>query len=250
MAVVVTRPDPEGSELCNTLLSKNIVAYHFPLIEFYQGSSTASLPTDLESADLIIAVSKQAVLWADKILQAEQKKWPVDKTYLAIGQKTAEKLSHVTDQKVHYPETSDSEHFLSLSVLQNLNGKRVVILRGNGGRELIYSTLVTRGASVVYCEVYQRHKLTFDGRRALLDWQRNNVTHIVITSGEQLEHLLAKMPASEWLTHQTVIVPSKRIACLAQEFGFLKILVSGSASNPDLLAAILPQCMTGQAHDK
>lgn len=250
MVVVVTRPDPEGSELCQDLWQQKVSAIHFPLITFSQGDGEEELLSLLSKADIIIAVSKQSVLWADKILQDKQKNWPLNSRYLAIGQKTAEKLSSVCQQEVCYPDVSDSEHFLQLDVLNNVKNKRVVILRGNGGRELICSTLKKRQASVEYCEVYRRHKRAFNGNSILSDWQQKKVTHIVATSGEQLEHLVEQMPNLQWLCQQIVIVPSKRIACLASELGFNNVLVSGSASNPDLLAATLPQSITGQAHDK
>lgn len=250
MAVLITRPEGEGEELCRLVQAQGITAHHYPLIRFLPGKDNEGLLPLLSGADIIIAVSKQAVLWADKILQSQQENWPSTALYFAIGQKTAEKLGSVSHQQVCYPEVSDSEHFLQLSALQNIEHKRVVILRGNGGRELIYSTLTTRLATVDYCEVYQRHKQTFDGQSILNDWQEKNITHVITTSGEQLEHLFQQVPDKQWLCNRWVIVPSKRIAYLANELGFNNVLVSGSASNPDLLAAILPQCTTGQAHDK
>ncbi len=70
--------------------------------------------------------------------------------------KTAHYLSKCTQQKVHYPEVSDSEHLLRLPALQNVEQQQVLILRGNGGRELIKDALVRRGAKVHYSETYKR----------------------------------------------------------------------------------------------
>lgn len=249
MVVAVTRPGSEGEELCQKMQEMGLSAFQFPLISFSQGEGGCQLFSLLKRADITIAVSKQAVQWADEQLRTQQKKWPVTSKYFAIGQKTAEKLRSVSHQQVCYPEISDSEHFLQLNALANVDNKRIVILRGNGGRELIYSTLKDRRARVEYCEVYRRHKLDFDGNSVLNDWQNRKVTHIVTTSAEQLEYLYLQFPETKWLCQQKVIVPSARVACLANELGFNNVLVSGSASNPDLLAATLSQCTTGQAHD-
>ena len=250
MKVLVTRPDPEGSELCRQIEQHQVRASHFPLISFSKGEGASQLSSLLTDADIVIAVSKHAVLWSDKILQSQQLLWPDKADYFAIGQKTAQNLRRVSLQNVHYPAISDSEHFLQLPQLQNIAGKKVVILRGNGGRELIYDTLKKFADTVAYCEVYQRHKREYDRASQLADWQQQGITHLIITSGEQLEHLAGGISDDRWLTSKMIIVPSQRIADLANELGFNNVLVSGSASNPDLLAAILPRHITGQAHDK
>ncbi|MDB1122663.1 uroporphyrinogen-III synthase [Vibrio algarum] len=53
-----------------------------------------------------------------------------------------------------------------------------------------------------------------------------------------------------WLFQLKLIVPSNRIAELAKGLGFHEVTVSGSASNPDLVAVIQQLCTTGQVHDK
>jgi uroporphyrinogen-III synthase len=136
---------------------------------------------------------------------------------------------------------------LELSQLQQVKNKQVVILRGNGGRELIRSELIERGALVQYCEVYQRSALTFDGHCKVQDWQQRRVNRIVVTSAEQLSILNESVPRTDhgWLHRQQLLVPSIRIAEIASGMGFHDVKVTGSASNPDLLATILSLSTTG-----
>lgn len=55
---------------------------------------------------------------------------------------------------IHYPlDREISEVLLQLPELQNIAGKRALILRGNGGRELIGETLTARGADVGFVNV-------------------------------------------------------------------------------------------------
>ncbi len=247
ITVLITRPDPDGKALCEILSGLGIRTVHQPLIEFRQGKDCHLLHSKIKSADFVIAVSKAAVEWADKILQLSTQSWPDSACYLAVGQKTAHKLSKVSAQKVHYPDISDSEHLLQLSPLLNPENATVTILRGNGGRELIRDTLLKRGANVEYCEVYQRKMLPFNGSSEVKRWQKSRISHIVLTSGEQLEHFFSMIPESDhnWLFEKTLIVPSRRVASLAHKLGFHNIIVSGSASTPDIAAVIQQQCITG-----
>lgn len=248
MVVLITRPSPDGEALCDLLASRGITTLFQPLIEFVEGEIGDSLLSKLKRSDFVIAVSKPAVDWTDRALQSSMQTWPTTATYLAVGQKTADKLSEVTEQKVHYPSISDSEHLLQLPLLLSPKQAKITILRGNGGRELIRDELTERGASVEYCEVYQRLSLPFDGGSSINHWQENHVTHVVVTSGEQLTLLfdgIRQQNECSWLLQQKLIVPSRRIAQLAYKYGFDNVTVSGSASNPDLAAVIQQQCTTG-----
>lgn len=264
MAVLVTRPNPEGSELCSMLTANNIHALHQPLIRYLASDScsTNKLSNQLNSADIVIAVSKRAVEWADKLLHTGSSNgstplWPSTANYLAIGKATADILSSVTNKKINYPDISDSENLLALQQLKNVTGSQIVILRGNGGRELLHSSLTKRGALVSYCEVYQRSTVLFEGDSQVRAWQKDSISHIVITSGEQLTYLVQKIPPEfhMWLFKRSLIVPSSRLSSLAKEIGFYKVIVSASASNQDLCSALYPQylntqCATGRPHDK
>lgn len=247
MAILVTRPAPDGKALCDALSASGFQVVYQPLIEFSQGRDSEHLLDTLRDSDFVIAVSKPAVEWANKVLHSKMQNWPITTRYFAIGQITADKLSEVSAQKVHYPQVSDSEHLLQLPQLLESSHSKVTILRGNGGRELIHDALLKRGAIVKYCEVYQRKELLFDGLSSVKSWQANEVTHIVLTSGEQLNYFFSMIPQSEydWLFKQQVIVPSSRISDMAYKLGFHKIMVSGSASNPDLVAVIQQLCTTG-----
>ena len=242
MAVLVTRPEKQGQALCQQLMEAGIACFHHPLLDFQPGSQLPLLVNELSRFDIIVAVSQQAVAFTQDYLSQHHISWPKNRDYLAIGHKTASELSKVSGQKVNYPSCSDSEHFLQLAPLQDINKKQIVILRGNGGRELIFDTLLKRGAIVEYREVYQRQWLEFEAAQLIPLWQKNRVDTVVITSSGQLSFFSAKIAAVDptWLYSLKLIVPSARIAEEATAIGFHFVTNTGSAANPDLLATLQP----------
>ncbi|KOY22671.1 uroporphyrinogen-III synthase [Vibrio parahaemolyticus] len=242
MAVLVTRPGEQGSALCSLLERHGISAHHHPLIDIVADLTDMHLTTHLHQAQIVIAVSRHAVQCAQQILTSNGASWPKQAVYLAVGQKTAHYLSKCTQQKVHYPEVSDSEHLLRLPALQNVEQQQVLILRGNGGRELIKDALVRRGAKVHYSETYKREFIPFDPVSCVSLWKTLQIDQIVVTSGEQLDYLCSQLTSEQltWLNQQKLYIPSQRIADIAIQRGFTRVRCTGSASNQELLAALQP----------
>ncbi|MEZ8102891.1 uroporphyrinogen-III synthase [Vibrio bivalvicida] len=247
MAVLVTRPGQQGRSLCEQLSEIGIASYHQPLIEIQPGEQLLGLEVSIPQFDIIIAVSQHAVTATDTHLKQQGQNWPTNSIYLAVGQKTAHVLSKATQQKVHYPQVSDSEHLLQQEPLCSIANKKILILRGNGGRELIFDTLVAQGALVEYREVYKRENLAFRSDLLVPIWQNERITQLVITSSGQLSYFVSLLTDDHknWLFTLHLYVPSERIAQQAREVGFQVVTNTFSASNKVLLAALRPS-ETGQ----
>lgn len=151
-------------------------------------------------------------------------------------------LHTVSGYDIRYPlDREISEVLLQLPELQNIAGKRALILRGNGGRELLGETLAARGADVTFYECYQRSAKPYDGAQEAMRWQSRGVTTIVVTSGEMLQQLNALIPQwyrENWLLRCRLIVVSERLAHLARELGWQDIKVADNADNDALLRAL------------
>jgi uroporphyrinogen-III synthase len=140
-------------------------------------------------------------------------------------------------------EASGSEALLGLAVLsaEAVRGQRVVIVRGQGGRELLGETLQQRGATVTYIEVYQRMRAE-DAIQARLDAagvSRPDV--IVLTSNEaanQLLYLLQDQQVTH-LRHCSIAVMSARIANHVRGLGFDgRVEVAPDTSDAGIMVAI------------
>lgn len=156
MSILVTRPSPAGEELVSRLRTLGQVARVFRSSSFHRRelATLASRLSALTENDLVFALSQHAVTFADAELQQQEKSWPSLPQYFAIGRTTALALHTVSGFNIHYPlDREISEVLLQLPELQNIAGKRALILRGNGGRELIGETLTARGADVDFVNV-------------------------------------------------------------------------------------------------
>ena len=245
MSILVTRPLPQGEALVSRLRAMGRVAWSFPLIEFTPGRELPALGDALARLgpdDLLFALSQHAVEFAHARLQQQGLLWPTSPRYFAIGRTTALALHTVSGQHIHYPlDREISEVLLQLPELQNIAGKNALILRGNGGRELLGATLTERGARVTFCECYQRSAKHYDGAEEAMRWQSRGVTTLVVTSGEMLQQLWSLIPQwyrEQWLLHCRVVVVSERPALQARELGWQEIQVADSADNDALLRAL------------
>ncbi|WP_058911778.1 uroporphyrinogen-III synthase [Entomohabitans teleogrylli] len=245
MSILVTRPSPAGEQLVSRLRAQGREAWHLPLIEFSPGQGLSALPgqlNDLRPSDLAFVLSRQAVSFAHGELSRRGIAWPGGIQWFAIGRATALALHQVSGLPVSYPlDREISEVLLQLPELQNISGKRALILRGNGGRELLAETLTQRGADVAYCECYQRQDRHYDGTEEAGRWQARGVSTLVITSGEMLHQLFALIPdwyRTSWLLRCRLIVVSERLANQARELGWQDIRIADNADNDALLRAL------------
>src|SRR4051812_30283170 len=129
----------------------------------------------LERATLAIFVSAHAV---EKGVAAARLRgaWPAALRVAAVGEATAEALRNSGFADViSPPERHDSEGLLALPELAAVRGSRVLIFRGEGGRERLREVLEERGASVAYVECYRRVKPPADPAPLIAAWKRGEI---------------------------------------------------------------------------
>ncbi|AVR01803.1 uroporphyrinogen-III synthase [Pluralibacter gergoviae] len=245
MSILVTRPSPQGENLVSRLRALGREAWSFPLIEFSPGRELSALGGHLAAlgeGSLLFALSQHAVAFANARLAQDGLSWPTLPDYFSVGRTTALALHQVSGKEVRYPlDREISEVLLQLPELQNIAGKMALILRGNGGRELLGENLTQRGADVTFCECYQRCNRHYDGAEEAMRWQRRGVTTLVVTSGEMLQQLWTLTPQwyrDSWLLGCELLVVSERLAQLARELGWRNIRVADGADNDALLRAL------------
>ena len=132
-----------------------------------------------------------------------------------------------------------SEHLLALPGLQDINGQRIALFRGVGGRELIAETLRDRGATVDYIELYHRRTPDYGSDMLLELIGQQHINAIVVTSAQILDvllHFLQNDPTA--ITSIPVIVPSERIRQYALDAGLVRVINAGGADDKTVLEAL------------
>lgn len=233
--VLITRPQADALKLQHQLNQFGLGSLCQPLFEIVPGRELGQLQRHLTKADIVIAVSKHALLQAAN----EKPNWP-ERPYLAIGGSTQKQWQQLHPFTVFAPPIETSEGLLSLPQLASVSASKVLILRGQSGRELLGKELRSRGAQVQYCECYRRQPIELCGAESIQQWQQQGITHWVVTSEEQLSRVEQFCPKSEkhWLYQRKIITVSPRLAKQAQRLGFQQVEQSMGATNDELVAAL------------
>ncbi|OOF44906.1 uroporphyrinogen-III synthase [Rodentibacter rarus] len=245
MAVLVTRPDERGKQLVDLLNQSGIVALHLPLFTFESGGDLEAFPkklTQLNCGDYVFLVSQSAVDFSVKTLKETGFYWREDLQYFTVGQRTAQYFSCQSEQVVRYPISQEnSEALLALPQMQRLDGKQILILRGNSGREYFAEQAKQRGAIVDILECYRREPILYNKEEQTSICKRAGVDTLVVTSLEILQALIEFVPENEqnWLKGCRLVTVSPRIAEAAQQQGWQSVTLSPKADNPSLLNTLL-----------
>jgi len=241
LSVLVTRPAHQAEGLCELIQAAHGRPIRFPTIEILGPADKQTARSQLAAArqaDLLVFVSANAVQYAFPLLPDQL---PLDIDIAAVGKATASALGESGLDPTLLPERMDSEGLLALPALQDVTGKSILILRGNGGRELLAETLRERGADVTQVEVYRRTlpKRTAGARNLLGGWQQL-VDVVIATSNAIFDNLLELLGDEGLALLQTtpLIVVSQRGAEHAIAKGCQSVFLANSAADRDLLDAL------------
>ena len=239
--VLLTRPAEESATLAATLSEAGIYSSSLPLLDIEPLPITPerqAVLRDLGRYCAVIVVSKPAARLA---LQQLDQAWP-HLRWFSVGAATAQVLAD-RGLDVHYPQTGDdSEALLQLPALREAIARpdaRVLILRGEGGRELLAERLREQGASVDYLELYRRFLPAYDSGVLTQRIQLERLNGLVVSSGQGFLHLQA-LAGPDWpqVAQMPLFVPSPRVAEMARAAGAEKVVDCRGASAAALLVAL------------
>ncbi len=240
--VLVTRPEPQARGLCALIEAAGGLPVRFPVLEILPSAKTreaAELFQRMDRIDWLIFVSANAVrhamqLLADKPLTERVR-------VAAIGQATAIALAAAGIRIDLVPKQQfNSEALLAMPEIGNLDGQTIVIVRGEGGRELLGEVLSARGAKVFYAEVYRRALPTANVAALLARWHQGGIQTVTITSGEALVNLafLLGEKGTNLLQTTPLVVISPRLEEMALALGCRQVTVAQGASDDAVLEAV------------
>lgn len=248
--IVITRPRSQAAALAQRIESLGREAIVFPLLDIQPLPDTTALRSALAELDryaLVAFISPNAIDAAF----AMAPNWPSTLPLAVMGEGSRAALARHgltnANHRIVSPrnlERTDSQTLLEALDLDALKGKRVLILRGETGRELLADALRDAGVEVDQVAAYRRVAPHWDTARASqlrqlmarqADW--------IVTSSEALRILLgwvrdidgdAGMAA---MRQQRLFVPHGRIEETARALGLSHIVLTQSGDD-GLLAAL------------
>jgi uroporphyrinogen-III synthase len=246
--VLVTRPAGQAGDLAAAIEAAGGTVIRFPAIEI-QGREPTIVQQELAALpapDIVFFASPNAVEFG---LDAA----PPGALLAAIGPATAAALrAGGRSPDICSPTGHDSETLLEQPGLQDVGGRVVRIVRGDRGRELLASTLKSRGANVHYLSVYRRLPARHSGEELeALErlWRDGAVDLVTVMSVETLDNLLTALPpyCRDALPATPLVTPSKRvIQTAADQIPAVRATLAPGPLPADMLRALIA-CAPGPA---
>lgn len=228
MRVIVTRPVAQAAGWVDALRAAGVDAVALPLIGIEPLADTGAIAAAWRTLDrqaLVMFVSANAVeqFFAARPADAA---WPAALPAGSTGPGTTRALREQGVALIEAPDEA-AGRFDTEALWERLRhwpwqGRQVLVVRGEQGRDWLADTLGAQGAKVQALAAYRRLPPVADDRsRALIDTAlaQPDTTRWLISSSEALQHLAVLVPDADWRdSHAWCGHP--RIAASARAAGF------------------------------
>jgi len=217
----LTRSEPGATRQAQELNARGYQTLVAPVLTIEPTGN----PAPVEPADLVIFLSEHALeCAADLVFTAEA-------AVFAVGTRTQAALA-AEGISAQVPEQHSSEGLLQLPELQAVAGVRVVLVTGEGGRDLLAETLNRRGAEVCVYRSYRRRALT------RVEPAVKNVSAIVVASGDGMQAVAVLWRGMGGRSDVPVLVPSARVAEIAAQLQFTCVIECAGADSHAILSGL------------
>lgn len=238
----ITRPTGQAATLITVLESLGARVVQLPMLAIEPLPIDAGIKKtvlDLDNYNLLFFISSNAAALGMALIHDYWPQFPEGVEIFAIGPTTAEMIGSY-DRRVHFPESRmSSEALLGMDALADVAGKKALIVRGVGGRELLADALRARGASVDYLELYRRTRPHYRAGELAARLATRPPDAVVVTSAEALANLADLLPAAALATGKVpLFVSSDRIAAAAARSGFTRTVVMPGADDKAIITSL------------
>lgn len=241
--VLVTRPGDQAGHFIEMINSNNGKAINLPTIDI------AASPLDedqkkklrnLSDVNIVIFVSVNAVNYALKALESLKMTFPENLIVAAVGPSTASALQENNVQVDIVPESDfSSEGLLATPELDEISGEKILIFKGQYGRELLRTELMDRYAEVESIECYQRVIPDVDIKPIIKSLKAGTINAVTATSVSSISNLFEMFgKQGELLTDVPFVVASRRIAEVCDNYEIKKTTIADNAGDKAMLEAL------------
>ncbi|WP_240601730.1 uroporphyrinogen-III synthase [Oleiagrimonas sp. MCCC 1A03011] len=237
--IVITRPSGTARALARRVRARGGEPHLLP------GLSLRAMPEaeagkawrQAQRDDLLIFTSPAAVRFAQRLAPLD-----TQARVLAVGSGTRRALQRAGCMQAESPprRSQHSEGLLEHPWLQSVRGLRVNLITAPGGRDLLATALIERGAQVRITHVYERVRPRLGRRHVQMVQALDASAWLLVTSAQALDNLMQVLPeaAVRHLQACRIVVSSARLQQHAREAGFGEPVRAASASAGDLLDAV------------
>ncbi len=233
LRVIVTRPQDQAAGWVDALRALGVDAVALPLIGIGPPADAAPVHAAwraLADQALVVFVSPNAVqrFFAER---PPGLNWPAGTLAGSTGPGTSAALraaglgeAQIVEPAADAP-SFDSEALWARLRQRDWQGRRVLVVRGEDGRDWLASTLGERGAQVGFVAAYRRVTPVLDAstQALLAAAQARPEAHLwVFSSSEAVRHLQALAPGAHWHAARAA-ASHPRIAEAARAAGFGRV---------------------------
>jgi len=215
--ILITRPTGQHQELVARCEALGLQVTHLPCLSIEPLCSASVKDALMQAAGVVLFTSANSVRSAHSMRPFP---WPHVQAH-AIGQSTAKSLAALNQTVSLIPDAPfNSEAYLAKITKQAAQPR--LIIKGEGGRTLIYDELKRKAWPVQSIDVYRRQRTDVNSNTIDALFAQGIPELISITSDEVLMHFLAMTHSHQpALFNSQLIVNSRRCADKATESGFI-----------------------------
>lgn len=240
--ILICRPEESAQELAQTLSAVGAECRCLPtliIVEVPVEEMAKQRILNLDQYQHIIVTSQHAAKLGSQLIDSYWPQLPLDQYWYPIGQKTASLLCQEGINVVQPNADLTSEALLKLASLNKVKGQKILLLKGEEGRDALAQILIKRGAQVDSLTLYRRECPEYSLEQLEQALGNFNADYVVTLSGETLLNLILLCEQSHIdLSSKTFIVPSHRVANIAYKHGFKSVLIPVNLRPIDLLKSI------------
>ena len=248
IALISTRPQKTNLQLSDELKKSEIKLLSFPLTEIHALNNYQifdGVIKNIKTYQHIIFISTNAVHFFLERVKKLSLQIPKNLIFSSIGPTTKLLLQKKLSVDVHFPiKTFDSEHLLKEKIYNNVEGQKILIIRGIGGRERLKNALEEKGGIVNYGECYVRKYVDIDLIQLKSDLVNYHHQFILFSSTNSAKHFIDQLHNIEtgWLQNIKIIVNHKKIEGLLSKI-FKNIFVCNNIDTQNIRKLIVSESL-------
>lgn len=242
LRILITRPAHQAKALATQTQCYGGLAMHFPTLEIIRTKNIKKAELrikKLKEYDFVIFISPNSVFNTAETIHRIWPSWPRNTKIIATGPGTALALKQYDLACDFCPEKDfNGIGLLNLAALKDIKEKKILIIKGEGGRQYLAKSLRAHGAQIENLNVYKRQLPKID---------KDNIPNheaidvIICTSHSGLKNLVSLLYPywQDILFKKQLLVISPRLADNAKKLGFVKPpLISDNAPNAAILQTL------------